>query len=137
MTYRWRNLAFDLPAGLEDDSVLTFVGRTDAHGDINVTCVQDSLEGDLEAYLADAVDDMGRSFPSYQLLEQSSREVAGLGARILEQTIGDAESESLLQFQAYLPHGDGITIFTATGQRAARSQIAAALDDILRTFRIP
>ena len=137
MSYRWRNLAFDLPAGLEDDTVLTFVGRTEAHGDINVTCVQDSLDEAIDPYLAAAVDDMARSFPDYKLLEQSSREVAGLSARILEQSIGDAESESLLQFQAYLPHGKDITIFTATGQKAARSQIVAALDDILRTFRIP
>ena len=136
MSYRWRKLAFDLPEGLEDDSVLTFVGRTEAHGDINVTCVQDSVDGPLDSYLAEAVDDMGRSFPAYALLEQTSRDVAGLSARILEQSIGDAGGDSLLQFQAYLPHGADITIFTVTGQKAARVQIVATLDDILRTFRI-
>ncbi len=135
MQYGWRRFSFDLPDGLEDESVLTFLALHGEQVAFNITLSRAPLGASFDAYLADAVDDLRRSLSAYKLVGQSSRKVAGLDARVLEHTATSPDGETLCQRQAYVANGKEVLIVTATGREDQKADLAAAFEKILTSFR--
>lgn len=133
--YGWRSFSFDLPSGLEDESVLTFLARQGTDVRFNVTLSRAPLAGPFEAHLADAIADLKRSLPAYQLVAQTSRKVAGLDARVLEHTTTSAPGVTLRQLQAYVANGSEVLIVTATGRDDERQAFGDAFEHILGSLR--
>lgn len=133
--YGWRSFSFDLPRGLEDESVLTFLARQGADVRFNVTLSRAPLAGPFESYLADAIADLKRSLPAYQLVTQTSRQVAGLDASVLEHTTTSSQGITLRQLQAYIANGSEVLIVTATGRDEERLACGDAFEHILGSFR--
>lgn len=134
MRYEWRGFAFDLPDGLEDESVLTFVHRRADQVDLNITLTRDKLAGPLAGYLADAVDTLKRSLAAYRLVDQRERVVAGKPARLLEHEAKGADGRALRQLQAYIVDGDDVVIATVTALDEERGRAAAAFDAFIASF---
>jgi hypothetical protein len=135
MQYGWRGFSFDLPQGLEDESVLTFIGRDQEKVDLNITVTRDRMEGGFDPYLASAVDDLKKSLSGYKLVDQKPRKIAGTDARVLEHTATNPEGQTLRQLQAYVADGDDVVIITATGHDESRDKLAKAFDGIIESFR--
>lgn len=135
MKYGWRSFAFDLPDGLEDETVLTFLALRDEAVAFNVTLSRAPLSGTFDAYLAEAVDDLRRSLSAYKLVRQTPRKVGGLDARVLEQTATSPDGETLYQHQAYVANGKEVVIVTATGREDQRDALGKAFEHILESFR--
>ena len=133
--YAWRSFSFDLPAGLDDESVLTFLARDGDEVDVNVTITRDDKAGTMDAYLASAVDDLRKSLSAYKLVGQSGRKVAGRDARVLEHSATSPDGKTLCQVQAYIDDGDDVVIVTATGRDDAKARMQALFDKIIESFR--
>lgn len=135
MKYGWRTFTFDLPEGLEDESVLTFLALRGETVTFNVTVSREPLRGTFESYLAQVVDDLRRALGAYKLVSESKRKVAGLDAKVLEHTATSPEGETLRQLQAHIANGKEVVLVTATGRDDQRDALARALEHILDSWR--
>ena len=135
MRYEWRGFAFDLPEGLEDESVLTFLHRQGGQVDVNITLTRDALSGPLESYLGDAVDSLKRSLSAYRLVDQQTRKVAGREARVLEHEATATDGRGLWQKQAYIVDGKDVVIVTVTSRDDERAQGAKTFEDFLASLQ--
>lgn len=135
MKYGWRSFAFDLPEGLEDETVLTFLSLRGDTVAFNVQLSRAPLGGPLDAYVAEALDDVRRSLSAYQLLGQRTRKVGGLDAHVIEQAATSPDGETLYQRQAYVANGKEVLVVTATGRDTERDALGKAFEHILDTFR--
>lgn len=136
MKYGWRSYTFDVPAGLEDESALTFLAFDGDTVSFNVTLTRSALQGTFDAYLAEAIEDLRRSLGSYKLLGQTTRKVAGLDARVLEQTATSPDGETLAQLQAYIANGKEVLIVTATGRMGEKDRLHKAFEHIVSSLRL-
>lgn len=136
MLYGWRQLTLDLPEELEDHSTLTFVERRGERVIVSLTVTRERMEHGLDAYVADAVDAMRRSLGGYQVVRRASRPVAGLDARVLEQTAVGHDGLPLRQLQAYVADGAEVVIVTATALDDARDRLATTFNRVLDGLRV-
>jgi hypothetical protein len=135
MNYGWRSFSFDLPDGLEDESVLTFIGRDGEEVDMNVTFTRDALGGGFDDYLASAVDDLRKSLSAYKLVGQQDTKVGGRAAKLLEHSATSPDGRTLCQMQAYIEDDKDVVIVTATGREEAKSRLQKTFDKIIESFR--
>jgi hypothetical protein len=135
MDYAWRSFRFTLPAGLEDESVLTFLSRKGGAVDLNVTFTRDKLKGKLEPYIADAVEQMKTQLSGYKLVDKQPKNIAGAGAFVLEHGTTAPDGASLRMLQAYVPDGDDLVIITATAAEGERARLQKTFDAIVGSLR--
>lgn len=135
MDYGWRALCFDLPAGLDDESVLTFVSRKGGVVDLNLTFTRDTLKGKLETYLADAVEQMKLQLSGYRLLDKKPRKIAGRDGFVLEHSTTSKEGATLRILQAYVPNDEELVIVTGTGAETEHARLAKHFDEVVASIR--
>lgn len=135
MDYAWRTYRFDLPAGLDDESVLTFLSRKGGAVDLNVTISRDHLTAKLDRYLADSVEQMKKQLSGYRLVERTTRAVAGKDAVVLEHGTTAKDGAALRMVQAYVPADGEVLIVTATGPEAERARLLATFDAVVGSLR--
>lgn len=135
MNYGWRGFTFDLPSGLDDESVLTFLHRRDGAVDLNLTVTRDALRGTLDAYLADAVGQMTKEVSGYRLVSKTPRAIAGRDGFVLEHTTTGKDGDGLCILQAYVPDGGHVLIVTGTVTQSERAQLLTAFDGVVNSLR--
>jgi hypothetical protein len=137
MEYGWRSFRFDLPAGLEDESVLTFLSRKGEIVDLNLTFTRDKLPkpARIEAYLLEAADQMKAQLSGYRLVSRQSRKLAGRDAFVLEHATTAPDGATLKMLQAYVPDGDEVLIVTATAAEADERRLAKTFEDVITSLR--
>jgi hypothetical protein len=135
MDYAWRSLRFDLPAGLDDESVLTFLARKGGAVDLNLTFTRDRLSGKLELYLADAVEQMKKQLSGYQLVDRQARKIAGKDGFVLEHSTTAKNGAALCMLQAYLPDGEELVIVTGTAAGTERARLLKAFEAVVGSLK--
>jgi hypothetical protein len=133
----WRGFRFDLPTGLDDETVLTFVSRKGGAVDLNVTFTRDAVKGKLEAYLADAVEQMKTQLSGYRLVDKTEKKIAGKDGFVLEHTTTSKDGATLRMLQAYVPDGDDVVIITGTSADADRARLQKHFDGIVSSLKRP
>jgi|GEM_PF-1918128 len=103
-TYTWQNLSFDLPAGMHDDTVLSFVNDPENSG-FSLTVAMDDLDNGLDGYSVDVVRELTEAEPGFSLERREKKKVAGKPAIIMHQSI-KAEDVVMMQRQALVDAGD-------------------------------
>ncbi len=135
MDYLWRTYRFELPAGLDDETVLTFLGKKGGVVDLNLTFTRERAPAKLDRYLADAVEQMKKQLSGYRLVERTARAVAGVDAVVLEHGTTAKDGAGLRMLQAYVPRDGELLIVTATGAEGDRARLAATFDAVLASLR--
>jgi hypothetical protein len=134
MKYGWRGYSFDVPEDLDDETVVAFLAREGDTVDYNITVSRDGLDGKLDTYLADAVDELGKSLSGYQLVDQSEAKAGDRSARILNHKAVSPEGDVLKLRQAYIDCGAEVVIVTGTGREGSEEKLGKAFDRILQSF---
>lgn len=129
MTYAWRDLRFETPAGLVDQSVIALAGDR-----ISITLARDELgERSLDAYADESAREVAVRMAGFRAGARRTAEVAGGSALIVEHDARDGDGNKVAQAQAFLVDGeDAVVVVTVT---CANASIARGeLDKLLRTM---
>lgn len=135
MDYAWRSWRFDLPAGLADETVLTFLSRKGAAVDLNVTFTRERLTGKLEPYIVDAVEQMKKQLSGYKLVDKSARKIAGKDGFVLEHSATAKDGASLSMMQAYVAEGEELLIVTGTAAGGERARLHKTFDGVVASLK--
>ena len=131
MDYAWRSWRFDLPAGLSDETVLTFLSRKGAAVDLNLTLTRERLSGKLEPYLVDAIEQMKKQLSGYKLVDKSARKIAGKDGFVLEHSTTAKDGSSLCLMQAYVAEGEELVIITGTAASTERARLHKSFEGVV------
>jgi hypothetical protein len=116
MPYSWNDLRFDLPAGLVDQTVVTFVDDA-ATPSFQVTVTVDGRGSQaFEAYVEAQLADLARAVPGYSSTARTEDKTgAGRPAIVVEHTARSPEGQAMRQRQAYVDlAGERVAIVTVT-----------------------
>jgi hypothetical protein len=135
MDYHWRSLRFTVPAGFDDDTVLTFLRRRGEAVEVNITVTRETLDEPLENYLKTAVSQLGSQLSGYRLAERKDTTVDGAAAVVLEHRATAPDGQGLVMLQAYLARPGEVHVVTATGRDAVSAQVHTAMSELLASLR--
>lgn len=131
----WNGLAFALPSTMVDQTVLTFVDKTQT---VSVTVSQDKLEGGRPAllrYVSEQLGDIQSAVPGYAVTSQTEKSAGVLpGIHVQAQVlpVAGAAGRKRFQHQLYVLDEGNARVFIATvtaidGNAAQASELLDAL----------
>lgn len=132
MRYRFRDLSFDVPEGLVDQSMVVLVDEDS----LAVTVAREARGGSLKAYVDDAVNELMGSVSGFALEHREERTVAGQPAVVLQQSAVTPEGQPVAQRQAYLEVGAEVVVVTATCPAPQAGRAAAVFDGLLASLQL-
>ncbi len=122
--YAWRDLRFEAPPGLEDDTLITFAAPDGSH---NVTVTRDALSGPLDAY-ARAQEAALAARAATKDMRLQSLDVDGRVVVIVDRTLPQKRGAALVQRQVFVNPAAGVVAVvtsTATSSAAERARAMA------------
>jgi len=128
--YFWRDLRFDVPAGFDDDSVLTF----QAAGAVSLTVARDVLAGSVDAYARDQEQAFKATKPAGYRVE-GPRALDGIGA-VVDRRFDDPGGP-VVQRQAFVAGAKGVVVIvTGTARATAGDAAKKAVVDLVQTLKV-
>ncbi|MDP2342407.1 MAG: DcrB-related protein [Deltaproteobacteria bacterium] len=133
--YLWRDLRFELPAGVVDDTLLAFKGPAAA---FSLTVARELLGAStLELWARAQEQAMGaQKLPAY--VGEAPRPLPapeGAKAVVVDRRFNDGSGSKLFQRQAFVALGPTVAIVTATSRDPAAEQAKQAVVDVVNTLR--
>lgn len=131
----WNGLSFSLPSTMIDQTVLSFVDKTQT---VSVTVSQERLEGGRPAllrYVTEQLADIQSAVPGYAVTSQTERSAGvlpGLHVEAHVMPVGGAAGKKRLQHQLYVLDEGHSRVFIATvtaidGNAAQRNELLELL----------
>jgi hypothetical protein len=135
----WDGLSFALPAAMIDQTVLTFVDKSEAPA-VSVTVSQERLEGGkpgLLRYVTEQLKDIQRAVPGYTIVSQGERAAGTLPAIHVHSTVAGA-GKKRVQHQLYaLDEANArVLVATVTAHDTHAAQAAALLDGLAASMAL-
>ena len=127
----WNGIKFTLPDGMRDETVLTFVDKSDAPT-VSVTVSQEKLSGGKPAllrYVTDQLAEIAKSAPGYAVTNQTERAAGGFPAIVVTAAVGGGKR---VQHQLYVLVGDKVVVAAVTATSAEKAR--TLVDHIASTF---
>lgn len=139
MRYDQEDIAFEVPEGWEDKSVIAFAAKSSAPGRVttNLALTRDRLPAgeSLRKYADRQLVDLGRELRDLELVDSGPLEVDGCEAfelRCIWRSASGTVEQRLIMIAA---NEQAITL-AVTGPRGKRKEIDAAAEQVLSTFRL-
>ncbi|MCP4501055.1 MAG: DUF1795 domain-containing protein [Deltaproteobacteria bacterium] len=134
-TYYWQNLSFELPAGLHDETVLSFLNDANDPG-YSLTVALDDLDAGLDAYSLEVVRELTEAEAGFSLERREKKKIDGNAAIIMHQSIA-AEDVTMLQKQALVDVGDGkVAVVSITFTEPHAEGALACFNDVLKSLAV-
>ena len=134
MKYTWNSVAFDLPNGLVDQTIVTLVDHPD-QPTFTVTVATDARGGQaFAAYVDGQLQDLARTLPGYAQSSRADRQVGQRAAVVVEHKAKSPQGAAMRQRQAYVDAAHGVVIVTVTCADRADARADEAFDQILKTM---
>ena len=141
LRYLFRDLSFDVPDGLVDQSMVVLVDEdslalTVAREERAFASGASSGVANLKAYVDEAIKELQGSVTGYTLEKREDRTVNGKNAIVLVQTAMTPEGQPVAQRQAYLDLAGDVVVVTATAPKKDASKATAAFDKMLASLKV-
>jgi hypothetical protein len=130
-SYRWNNLRFELPDGLQDESVLTFVDDSDAPK-VSVTVAREPAV-DVASYVTEVKQELKEIMAGIKVRGEAKTDVGGVKATRLDIDI-PTEDGPRRQAQLYIPGKGEVIVITATAAVPEFLKAEAALMSVTSGF---
>jgi hypothetical protein len=133
MAYVWNSLTFDPPAGLVDQTVVSFVDNA-AEPTFTVTISQDARGSTAFAAYVDAqLADLPRALPGFAAV--GTKKQQGNAVVVVEHKAQSPGGQPMRQKQAYVDGKDGnVAILTVTCADKPHAKADAAFDQMLKSL---
>lgn len=137
LRYLFRDLSFDVPEGLVDQSMVVLVDEDS----LALTVAREANAFDngvasLKAYVDEAIKELSGSVTGYGLEKREDRTVNGKSAIVLVQTAMTPEGQPVAQQQAYLDLAGDVVVVTATAPKKDAAKAAAVFDKMLASLKV-
>lgn len=132
MRYLFRDLAFNVPEGLVDQSMVVLVDEES----LALTVAREPRGPSLSSYVDDAVTELIGSVGGFNLEKREERTVAGRPAIVLSQTAVTPEGQPVAQRQAYLEVGGDVVVVTATSPKGQAARASNVFDSLLSSLQV-
>ena len=132
MRYVFRDLSFDAPDVLDDQSMIVLVDGDRAA----LTVAREPEDGPLRGYVDAVVMELDASMSSYRLETREDRLVGGKSAVLLVQTALSPEGRPVRQRQAYIDMGGSVLVVTATSPTEASEHGKALFERVIATLKV-
>lgn len=132
MRYRFKNLAFDVPDGMVDQSMVVLVDEEN----LALTLAREARTSPLKAYVDDALKELMGSVSGFVLERREQRTVAGKDAAVLVQSAITPEGKPVAQLQAYIDLGGEVAVVTASAPQEHGARAAATFERLLATMQV-
>lgn len=132
MRYLFRDLSFEVPDGLADQSMVVLVDDERAA----LTLAREPKDGPLKRYVDEAVTELDASMTAYKLISREERTVAGRPSVVLAQSAVSPEGRAVTQRQAYVEAGTDVVVLTITSPSEHAKHGEALFDRVLGTLKI-
>lgn len=138
-TLSYADITFPLPAGMVDQTVVTFVDRADSPT-TSVTVSQEPLAGGSAAllrYVGEQLDEMKRGVPGYAVVKQEERALGGARGLHVEAAVKNASGKRVQHSLYVLDEARArVVIATVTAQESASARARELVDDIARGLKL-
>ncbi len=139
--YHWRDLRFDLPAGFDDDTLLTF----SSGGTVSLTVARDVLVGSLAAWVKAQEQAFVEQQPAAYVVD-GPRALPGIDATralVIDRRFNDADGDPIVQRQAFVvvapaPLTTGklaLAIVTGTTRAPTAAKAEKAVADVVTSLQ--
>lgn len=137
LRYLFRELSFDVPEGLVDQSMVVLVNEES----LALTVAREarafeSGPANLKAYVDDAVKELSGSVQGYGIEKREERTVAGKQAIVLSQSALTPEGQAVAQRQAYIDVKGDVVVVTATAPKNDAAKAADIFEKMLASFKV-
>lgn len=132
MRYRFKNLAFDVPDGLVDQSMVVLVDDDS----LALTLAREARTAPLKAYVDEALKELMGSVSGFVLERREDRTVGGKGAVVLGQSALTPEGRPVAQLQAYIDLGAEVAVVTATAPQEHGARAASTFERVLSSMQV-
>jgi hypothetical protein len=133
--YRWQGLRFLVPAGVVDDTLLTFQDQKTPPR-FNVTVTKDAHTGPLLAYAQGQEQALvAERLPGYQAEPPRPHTPAGVETVVCKRRFAGRDGATVVQQQAFARIGGEVAIITATANEAGAPAAAVALSSLLASLQ--
>lgn len=132
MRYRIRELSFEVPEGLVDQSMVVLVDEDS----LALTVAREGRRTSLEAYVDEAIAELTGSVAGFALEDREARTVGKRPAVLLRQSAMTPEGQPVAQRQAYVEVGSDVVVVTATAPTAHAARASAAFDTLLSSLQV-
>ena len=127
MKYRWRDLAFDIDDGLQDQTMVVLSRAGQGAEPAYTVCVADDQAPDgLQAYVDVALREMSTSLPGFRIGSRHNATVMGARAVVVEARTLSPEGISLVQKQAFVERTKD-AVLVVTGSAPEEPKLAALM----------
>lgn len=139
MRYQFRELSFDVPDGLVDQSMVVLVNEESLA--LTVAREERAFEGSgtstLKAYVDEAIKELQGSVSGYSLEKREERTVSGKSAVVLVQGATTPEGAPVAQRQAYIDIKGDVVVVTATAPRKDGAKAGEIFERVLASLTSP
>lgn len=137
LRYLFRDLSFDVPEGLIDQSMVVLVNEES----LAITVAREarafeSGTANLKAYVDEAIKELQGSVSGYGLEKREDRTVGGKPAIVLTHSALTPEGQPVSQRQAYVDVKPDVVVITATAPKKDAAKGAEAFDKLLTSLKI-
>jgi hypothetical protein len=134
MPYSWNDIRFDVPAGLVDQTVVTFVDDP-AQPSFQLTLTADTRgKTAFGPYVDQQLTELARALPGYTSTSRKEQSVGGKPGVVVEHKARSPQGQQMRQRQAYVDLGARVAIVTLTSADKPTPKADAAFDSILSTL---
>jgi len=137
MPYLWNNLRFEIPAGVVDQTVVTFVDDP-SQPSFQLTVTADGRgEQAFTGFVNSQLQDLAKALPGYQSHGRVDKSIAGKSAVLVEHRARSPQGQQMRQRQAYVDVGERVAIITLTHadtKQAGAQKADAAFDQLLASL---
>lgn len=137
MRYLFRDLSFDVPEGLVDQSMVVLVNEESLA--LTVAREVRAFSGgitSLKDYVDEAIKELQGSVTGYALQQREERTVNGKSALVLVQAATTPEGQAVAQRQAYLDVAGDIVVVTVTAPKKDAAKAAEVFDRLLTSMKV-
>lgn len=132
-TYAWQNLSFELPAGMHDETVLSFLNDAE-NPTYNLMVAKDSLDDGIDAFATNVVEELTELEPGFSLIRREKKKVGGKPAFVLHEEI-KAEDVTMFQRQALIEMSSTEVVLVSITYTEEHSEDAlACFSSVLKSF---
>lgn len=137
LRYLFRDLSFDVPEGLVDQSMVVLVNEESLA--LTVAREERAFESgtpNLKAYVDEAIKELQGSVSGYGLEKREDRTVNGKSAIVLVQSALTPEGQSVSQRQAYLDMKPDVVVVTATAPKKDAAKGGEIFEKLLASLKV-
>ena len=137
LRYLFRDLSFDVPEGLVDQSMVVLVNEESLA--LTVAREERAFESGtptLKAYVDEAIKELQGSVTGYGLEKREDRTVNGKSAIVLLQTALTPEGQAVSQRQAYVDLKPDVVVVTATAPKKDAAKGGEAFEKLLASLKV-